>query len=121
MAILNFANPDMVGHTGSIKAACAAVEKIDETTRRVVEKVLELGGKLLITADHGNCEHMLTADGKPHTAHTTNPVHLVYVADDADEYTLKDGILADLAPTLLDMMGVGQPAEMTGQTRLVKK
>ncbi len=121
LAILNFANPDMVGHTGSIKAACAAVEKIDETTRRVVEKVLELRGKLLITGDHGNCEQMLTADGKPHTAHTTNPVHLVYVADDADEYTLKDGILADLAPTLLDMMGAEQPAEMTGQTRLVKK
>ena len=121
MAILNFANPDMVGHTGSIKAACAAVEKIDECTRRVVEKVLELGGKLLITADHGNCEQMLTEDGKPHTAHTTNLVHLVYVSDDADQYNLKDGILADISPTLLDMLDVAQPSEMTGTTLLVKK
>ncbi|NNE90994.1 MAG: phosphoglycerate mutase (2,3-diphosphoglycerate-independent), partial [Verrucomicrobiales bacterium] len=121
LAILNFANPDMVGHTGSIQAAIKAVEKIDECTRRVVERVLELGGKLLITADHGNCDQMLTEDGKPHTAHTTNLVHLIYVADDADEYELTDGILADIAPTLLDMMGLEQPAEMTGSTRLEKK
>ncbi len=121
MAILNFANPDMVGHTGSIKAACAAVEKIDECTRRVVEKVLELGGKVLITADHGNCEQMLTAEGKPHTAHTTNLVHLVYVADDANEYTLKDGILADIAPSLLGLLEIEKPAEMTGSSLLIKK
>lgn len=87
----------------------------------VVEKTLELGGKVLITADHCNCEQMRNADGTPHTAHTTNLVHAVYVAADADQFTLKDGILADIAPTLLDMLGVAQPAEMTGRSLLVKK
>ena len=118
MVILNFANPDMVGHTGIVEAAVKACEKIDEGVRAVVEATLKAGGKLLITADHGNCEQMITADGSPHTAHTTNLVHLVYVADDASDYTLEDGILADIAPTLLDMMGVDKPEEMTGTTRL---
>lgn len=121
LVILNFANPDMVGHTGVIPAAIKAVECIDHCTRRVVERALELGGKLLITADHGNCDQMLNPDGSPHTAHTTNLVHLVYVAGDADQYELEDGILADLAPTLLEMMGVEKPVAMTGSSRLKKK
>ena len=116
LVILNFANPDMVGHTGVVPAAIRAVECVDACVKRIVEKTLELGGSLLITADHGNCEQMINPDGSPHTAHTTNLVHLLYVGNDADQWTLADGILADIAPTLLDMMGVEKPAEMTGTT-----
>lgn len=121
MVILNYANPDMVGHTGIVEAAIKAVETIDEGVKRVVDETLRLGGKLLITADHGNCEKLINPDGSPHTAHTTNLVHAIYVADDHEEYTVRDGILADLAPTLLDMMGVEKSAEMTGETLRVKK
>lgn len=119
--IMNFANPDMVGHTGVVEAGVHACETIDFGVRLIVEKVLELGGRLFITADHGNCEQMRNADGSPHTAHTTNLVHGIYVAADAANYTVRDGILADVAPTLLDMLGVKQPAEMTGRSLLVKK
>jgi 2,3-bisphosphoglycerate-independent phosphoglycerate mutase len=121
MVILNFANPDMVGHTGIVEAAIKAVETIDEGVKRVVEETLRLGGKLVITADHGNCEKLINADGSPHTAHTTNLVHAIYVADDHEQFTVRDGILADLAPTLLDLMGVEKSAEMTGETLRVKK
>jgi 2,3-bisphosphoglycerate-independent phosphoglycerate mutase len=86
-----------------------------------VEETLRLGGKLIITADHGNCEKLINADGSPHTAHTTNLVHAIYVAEDHEDYTVRDGILADLAPTLLDMMGVEKSSEMTGETLRVKK
>jgi 2,3-bisphosphoglycerate-independent phosphoglycerate mutase len=120
LVILNFANPDMVGHTGVVEAAIKAVETIDAGVKAVVEETLRLGGKLLITADHGNCEFMRNADGSPHTAHTTNLVHVVYVADDAGSYRVKDGILADVAPTLLDMLGVEQPVQMTGTSLLEK-
>ena len=116
LVILNFANPDMVGHTGVVEAAIKAVETIDGSVKEVVEETLRLGGKLLITADHGNCEFMRNADGSPHTAHTTNLVHAVYVAADAGTKTVRDGILADIAPTLLEMLGVEQPAEMTGKS-----
>ncbi|MCF6313166.1 MAG: 2,3-bisphosphoglycerate-independent phosphoglycerate mutase [Verrucomicrobiales bacterium] len=118
MMILNYANPDMVGHTGDIDAAIKAVEKIDACVKRVTERVLELGGKLLITSDHGNCEVMRNPDGSPQTAHTTNLVPMIYVAADAGEMKLNDGILADIAPTLLDMMGVDQPDVMTGHSLL---
>ncbi|MEM9238187.1 MAG: 2,3-bisphosphoglycerate-independent phosphoglycerate mutase, partial [Verrucomicrobiota bacterium] len=118
LVILNFANPDMVGHTGVVEAAIKACEKIDDGVRRVVEETLELGGKLLITADHGNCEFMINADGSPNTAHTTNLVHAVYVAEDSDSKQVRDGILADIAPTLLDMLGLEQPAEMTGSSMI---
>jgi 2,3-bisphosphoglycerate-independent phosphoglycerate mutase len=121
LVILNFANPDMVGHTGVVEAAIKACEVIDADVRAIAEETLRLGGKLLITADHGNCEFMRNPDGSPNTAHTTNLVHLIYVADDADEYHVKDGILADVAPTLLDMMGVLKPKEMTGASLLEKK
>lgn len=121
LVILNFANPDMVGHTGVVEAAIKAVEIIDAGVKAVVEKTLALGGKLLITADHGNCEYMRNPDGSPNTAHTTNLVHVVYVAADAGEFTVRDGILADVAPTLLAMLGVAQPAEMTGKSLLERK
>lgn len=118
LVILNFANPDMVGHTGVVDAAIKAVETIDAGVQAVVEETLRLRGKLLITADHGNCEFMRNADGSPHTAHTTNPVEILYVADDAKEVTMRDGILADVAPTLLDMMGLAKPDQMTGESLL---
>ncbi|MEM7146549.1 MAG: 2,3-bisphosphoglycerate-independent phosphoglycerate mutase [Verrucomicrobiota bacterium] len=121
LVILNFANPDMVGHTGVVDAAIQAVERIDTGVKAVVDETLRLGGKLLISADHGNCEFMINEDGSPHTAHTTNLVHLWYVAGDAEGYELKDGILADIAPTLLEMMGVEQPEAMSGGSLLKKK
>jgi len=121
MAIINYANPDMVGHTGNVPAAIKAVECIDACVERVVEKVLSLGGKLLITADHGNCDQMICEDGSPHTAHTTNLVYLIFVGDDAEQYDLRDGILSDIAPTMLQLLGLEQPEEMTGQTLLTPK
>jgi len=120
LVILNFANPDMVGHTGVVEAAIKAVEVIDADCQAIVEETLRLGGKLLLTADHGNCEFMRNADGSPNTAHTTNLVNCIYVADDADQYKVNDGILADFAPTLLQMLGLKQPAEMTGKSMLEK-
>lgn len=119
--ILNFANPDMVGHTGSLAAAIKAVECIDGCTRRVLDALLAMEGRALVTADHGNCEQMIAEDGSPHTAHTTNLVQLFYVAADADKYEVQPGILADVAPTLLDMGGLEKPAAMTGRSRLKRK
>jgi 2,3-bisphosphoglycerate-independent phosphoglycerate mutase len=121
LVILNLANPDMVGHTGVVEAGVHACETIDLAVRLIVEETLALGGTLFITADHGNCEQMRNADGSPHTAHTTNLVHGIYVASDASQFTVRDGILADVAPTLLDMLGLPQPEEMTGRSLLVKK
>ncbi|HEY0370318.1 MAG TPA: 2,3-bisphosphoglycerate-independent phosphoglycerate mutase, partial [Chthoniobacterales bacterium] len=121
LIILNFANPDMVGHTGVVEAGVKAVETIDECVSRIVPKLLSLGGKALITADHGNCELMRNPDGSPNTAHTTNLVHLIYVADDADQFEVEDGILADVAPTLLFLLGLPKPAEMTGHNLLVRR
>lgn len=116
LVILNFANPDMVGHTGIVEACIKACETIDEGVKAITEETLRLGGKLLITADHGNCEFLRNADGSPHTAHTTNLVHAIYVSEDHADMTVKDGILADIAPTLLAMLGVEQPSEMTGES-----
>lgn len=121
MVILNFANPDMVGHTGVVEAAVRACETIDADVRAIVQETLRLGGKLLITADHGNCEYMRNADGSPNTAHTTNLVHIFYVSADAEDYTVRDGVLADVAPTLLEMLGVPKPKQMTGKSLLVAK
>ncbi len=119
LIILNFANPDMVGHTGVVEAGVRAVEMIDECVARIVPALLALDGKCLISADHGNCEQMRNADGSPNTAHTTNLVHLIYVANDAKKYSLEDGILADVAPTLLFLLGIARPSEMTGHNLLV--
>ncbi|MEM6910213.1 MAG: 2,3-bisphosphoglycerate-independent phosphoglycerate mutase [Verrucomicrobiota bacterium] len=122
LVILNFANPDMVGHTGDISAAVQAVEKIDWGVQQVVEKTLALGGRLVISADHGNCEQMnQKSDGSPHTAHTTNLVHLLYVGADHAEYELREGILADIAPTLLFLLGLEKPDRMTGKSLLTRK
>ena len=118
LVILNFANPDMVGHTGVVEAGIKAVETIDDCVRQVVEKTLALGGQLLITADHGNCELMRNPDGSPNTAHTTNLVHFLHVSPDPAGGKIESGILADVAPTLLALLGVAQPAEMTGKNRV---
>ena len=115
MIVLNFANPDMVGHTGVLAAAIKAVETVDTGLGRIVEAVRKQGGALLVTADHGNCELMKDPEtGGPHTAHTTNPVPVVLV--DGHAKAIQDGILADVAPTLLDLMGLRKPHEMTGHT-----
>lgn len=115
--ILNFANCDMVGHTGVIPAAVKAVHTVDECVKKVVDKILSMGGGALLTADHGNADRMLADDGSPFTAHTTNPVPVVLISEELKHVTLRtDGILADLAPTLLEMMGLPVPAEMTGKS-----
>ena len=115
--ILNFANCDMVGHTGVFEAAVKAVETVDECVGKVVAAAREMGGIALITADHGNAEQMLQEDGaSPFTAHTTNPVPFCIVGADV---TLKDGRLADIAPTMLDLMGLEKPAEMDGESLII--
>ena len=119
LIILNFANPDMVGHTGVVEAGIKAVEAIDACCARIIPKLLELDGKALITADHGNCEQMRNSDGSPNTAHTNYLVHFIYAARDAAKFRLEDGILADVAPTLLFLLGLPQPKEMTGHNLLV--
>ena len=119
LLILNFANPDMVGHTGVVPAVIKAVETIDACLKRVVEKILALGGGCLITADHGNCEREINDDGTPNTAHTTNLVHFIYAGPNYEKAVLESGILADVAPTLLYLLGVPKPEEMTGHS-LVK-
>ena len=120
--VINFANSDMVGHTGVIPAAVKAVERIDQCVGAAVEAVKEVGGVLFICADHGNAEKMIDYEtGEPHTAHTTNPVPFILVNYD-DAYTLREGgCLADIAPTLIEIMGMEQPKEMTGKSLLIKK
>ena len=114
LIVINFANPDMVGHTGSLSAAIAAVETIDGCVGALAEAVLEAGGQMLVTADHGNCEMMWDeAAQSPHTAHTTSLVPVIHVGAPAGQ-TLSDGRLADLAPSLLAMLNLGKPAAMTG-------
>ena len=114
--ILNFANCDMVGHTGVYEAACKAVSTVDECVNRVVEATSKMGGVSLITADHGNAERMVDEDGEPFTAHTTNLVPFYIVGASVQ---LRDGRLADIAPTMLDLMGLEKPAEMDGQTLIL--
>ncbi len=120
--IVNFANPDMVGHTGIEEAAVKAVEAIDECVGRTVEALLEVDGQMFICADHGNAEQLIDYEtGAPFTAHTVNPVPFILVNYN-DEYTLREGgCLADIAPTLIEMMGMEQPVEMTGKSLLVRK
>ncbi len=108
---LNFANGDMVGHTGIMEAAIKACEAVDECAKQVIETGLENGYTTLLIADHGNCETMINPDGSPHTAHTTNPVPIVLI--DKDLKSIKNGILGDIAPTILKLMGVEKPKEMT--------
>ncbi len=113
---LNFANGDMVGHTGIMEAAIKACEAVDECAKDVIETGLENGYSILLIADHGNCETMMNPDGSPHTAHTTNPVPFILI--DKEIKSIKSGILGDIAPTILDLMGVEQPKEMTQHSLL---
>ncbi|WP_047980791.1 2,3-bisphosphoglycerate-independent phosphoglycerate mutase [Ornithinibacillus contaminans] len=116
--ILNFANPDMVGHSGMLQPTIDAIETVDECLGKIVDKIVELGGSAIITADHGNSDEVVTLEGNPMTAHTTNPVPVIVTKDNIE---LRDGgILADLAPTLLDLLEVEKPKEMTGSS-LIKK
>ena len=116
-SIINFANPDMVGHTGVIPAAVAACETVDRCLARVVETVHAAGGACIVTADHGNCDHMLEPDGSPNTAHSLNPVPFVVTAPGVSSLR-GEGILADVAPTALALLGIEQPEEMTGRSLL---
>jgi len=115
LIVLNFANPDMVGHTGVLSAAISAMETVDSCARRVTEALLKAGGCALITADHGNCEMMVDKNGSPHTAHTANRVPLILVDPNNRHADLQPGILADIAPTILNLMGLAVPVEMTGK------
>jgi len=110
---LNFANPDMVGHTGNMQAAIKACETVDACAKAVITVAKENGYSTIVIADHGNCETMVNPDGTPNTAHTTNPVPLILVDDDIKN--IKDGVLGDIAPTILKMMGIEKPEVMTGE------
>jgi 2,3-bisphosphoglycerate-independent phosphoglycerate mutase len=115
--VLNYANPDMVGHTGSLPAAIKAVETVDTGLGRLADAIRKAGGALLVTADHGNCEMMRDPEtGGPHTSHTTGPVPLLLMG--GGDVSLADGRLADIAPTLLALMGLPKPAQMTGVSLL---
>jgi 2,3-bisphosphoglycerate-independent phosphoglycerate mutase len=117
LIVLNYANPDMVGHTGSLPAAIKAVEAVDTGLGRIAEAIGKAGGALLVTADHGNCELMRDPDtGGPHTSHTTNPVPVLLLG--GGNVSLASGRLADIAPTLLELMGLPRPGEMTGRSLL---
>jgi 2,3-bisphosphoglycerate-independent phosphoglycerate mutase len=120
--LVNFANPDMVGHTGSLDAAIRAVEAVDAGVGAIIDAARAVGGAVLVTADHGNCELMKDpATGQPHTSHTLNPVPIIYVNDRDHGARLRErGRLSDVAPTMLELLGLPQPAEMTGRTLLVR-
>jgi 2,3-bisphosphoglycerate-independent phosphoglycerate mutase len=115
---LNFANTDMVGHTGIIEAAIKACETIDSCTKSVVEAALENEYTTILLADHGNCEMMINPDGSPNTAHTTNPVPVILI--DKNNYSINNGVLGDIAPTILDLMGIEKPKTMTQHSILIK-
>ncbi len=122
LVILNFANGDMVGHSGVLEAAVQACETVDTCLGRIAEKIQQMGGSLLITADHGNAETMVNLEtGQPHTAHTLNPVPLILVSEEHKSCTLKDGgALKDIAPTLMHLLGLEQPEEMEGESLIVE-
>ena len=111
---LNFANGDMVGHTGVMEAAIKACEAVDVCVKDVITSALENNYTTILIADHGNCETMINPDGTPHTAHTTNPVPVILI--DKELNTIKNGILGDIAPTILKLMGIEQPKAMTQQS-----
>jgi 2,3-bisphosphoglycerate-independent phosphoglycerate mutase len=120
LVVLNFANADMVGHTGIMEAAVRAIETVDTCVGRLVEKVRAKGGQVIITADHGNAETMVDENGGPHTAHTTDRVPLILVDDTRKGARLRPGVLADIAPTILELLGIPQPREMTGKSLIEK-
>lgn len=120
VVVLNYANVDMVGHTGKIEATIQAVETVDHCVGQIVEEVLSQGGTALITADHGNGECMLDEGNRPHTAHSCNRVPFIVVADGIDTWKVRPGRLADVAPTILDLLNLPKPTEMTGESLLVR-
>ena len=117
-ARLNYANGDMVGHTGILGAAVKACETVDRCVRQIVERIAGMGGLAMITADHGNSEKMIDERGGAHTAHTLNPVPFILVDDTRRDADLRQGVLADIAPTILDIMGIEKPPQMTGTSLL---
>jgi 2,3-bisphosphoglycerate-independent phosphoglycerate mutase len=120
--IMNFANADMVGHTGKLEATIKAVETVDECLGRIFQTLRPRGGAWMITADHGNAETMIDpVTGGPHTYHTTNPVPFLLVSDDSRAELRTGGSLRDIAPTLLDVLGVAEPKEMTGRDLRVRR
>ncbi len=120
--ICNFANLDMVGHSGIIPATIAACEAVDKCVGKVIDTLLAQGGNAIITADHGNAEDMLDENGKPKTSHSLNPVAAILVGEAfAKQSIRKQGRLADVAPTILQLINIAQPAEMTGETLLTEK
>ena len=124
VVVVNFANADMVGHSGRLEPTIQGVELVDACLGRIYQAMKQRGsGAWLITADHGNAEMMVDpVTGGPHTAHTTNPVPFIFVSDDADQYALRpDGSLRDISPTMLELLGLGQPKQMTGGDLRVPK
>jgi 2,3-bisphosphoglycerate-independent phosphoglycerate mutase len=117
-AIVNLANPDMVGHTGDFEATLKAMEATDAAVGQIVDATLGAGGCVLLTADHGNAEEMAFPNGEPNTQHSTNPVPVVFIAKDAGRFALRDGGLVDVAPTLLGLLGLPVPSRMTGRSLL---
>jgi 2,3-bisphosphoglycerate-independent phosphoglycerate mutase len=117
-AIVNLANPDMVGHTGDFGAALKAMQATDVAVGQIVDATLAAGGCMLLTADHGNAEEMAFPNGEPNTQHSTNPVPVIFIAKDAGRFALRDGGLVDVAPTLLALLGLPVPARMTGRNLL---
>jgi 2,3-bisphosphoglycerate-independent phosphoglycerate mutase len=120
LVVLNFANMDMVGHTGILEAAIKACETVDSCLARIIPRVLELNGTVIVTADHGNSETMVDEKGRPHTAHTLNPVRLILVDEARKSAKLKEGALCDIAPTILDIIGIKPPEKMTGHSLILK-
>jgi 2,3-bisphosphoglycerate-independent phosphoglycerate mutase len=119
LIVLNFANMDMVGHSGIMSAAVKACETVDLCVRKIIDALLEKKWAAIVTADHGNAEKMIDDDGKPYTAHTVGRVRCILVDDTRTHRALSDGALCDIAPTVLDIMGLTQPEEMTGHSLLM--
>ena len=118
LIVVNFANPDMVGHTGNLDAAIKAIEYVDDAVGKIYEKIKNTDINMFICADHGNCECMIDSNGMPHTTHTTNQVPFVLINNKG--YKLKEnGSLCDIAPTMLQLMGIEKPADMTGNSLLI--
>lgn len=120
LIVLNFANGDMVGHTGDFSAAMKAAEAVDKNLSKIVPVALNNNYMLMITADHGNADNMVNPDGTPNTAHSLNPVPVIFISNDYQNYKIKNGKLADIAPTILNLMEIQAPKEMNGEILVTK-